>query len=55
MIFLVSPFERKIVLVLATNAGAGYAPRIPGTLGTLVAIPLSLGLNQMAVVSLLRS
>jgi phosphatidylglycerophosphatase A len=46
----VSPFDRKIVLFLATGAGAGYAPRIPGTLGTLVAIPLSLGLNQMAVV-----
>jgi len=46
----VNPFDRKIVLFLATGAGAGYAPRIPGTIGTPAAIPLSLGLNQMAVV-----
>ena len=28
----------------------GYLPRLPGTAGTLVAIPFSLGLNQLASV-----
>lgn len=44
--------ERKIILFLVTGAGAGYCPRFPGTVGTIVAIPLSLGLNRLATVSL---
>ena len=35
-----------------TGAGAGYFPWFPGTAGTLVAIPLSLGLNRIAGASL---
>ena len=56
-----SPFERKIVLVLATDAGTGYAPRIPRTLRTLVTIPLSLWVKSngrcfpLAVVTLIGS
>lgn len=39
---------RKFILFLASGAGAGFVPRIPGTSGTLIAIPLSLGLNRLA-------
>jgi phosphatidylglycerophosphatase A len=41
------------VLFLATGGGAGYFPLFPGTMGTLLAIPLSLALNQLAARSLL--
>jgi len=44
--------QRTIILFFATGAGAGYFPRFPGTIGTLVAIPLSLGLNRIAANSL---
>ena len=30
-----------------TGAGVGYVPRLPGTVGTMVAVPLSLGLNRI--------
>lgn len=36
------------MLFCATGAGAGYFPRMPGTMGTVVAIPFSLGLNRIA-------
>ena len=36
------------MLFCATGAGAGYFPRMPGTMGTVVAIPFSLGLNWIA-------
>jgi phosphatidylglycerophosphatase A len=39
-------------LFFVTGAGAGYLPWAPGTAGTLVAIPLSLGLNRIAGASL---
>jgi len=39
-------------LFFVTGAGAGYFPWAPGTAGTLVAIPLSLGLNRIAGTSL---
>src|ERR1041384_2537210 len=42
------PNLRRVILFLATGAGAGYIPRAPGTAGTLVAIPLSLLLNRVA-------
>jgi len=31
---------RHFILLLATGLGVGYSPRAPGTLGTLVAIPV---------------
>ncbi len=31
---------RALVIVLATAGGVGYAPLVPGTCGTLVAVPL---------------
>ncbi len=42
-------FSQSAVLFLVTGAGAGYFPRMPGTIGTLVAIPFSLALNRIAV------
>jgi phosphatidylglycerophosphatase A len=39
---------RNIILVLASGGGIGYLPHAPGTLGTLIAIPLSLGINRLA-------
>jgi phosphatidylglycerophosphatase A len=45
--------QRKWVLLCATAGGVGYTPIFPGTVGTLVAIPFSLGLNRLANLSLL--
>ncbi len=39
---------RSPVLLLAFGFGAGLAPRAPGTVGTLAAIPLYLALNQFS-------
>jgi phosphatidylglycerophosphatase A len=36
---------------LVTGAGVGYIPRLPGTMGTVVAIPFSLALNRVAVIN----
>ena len=44
-----STFFKKAVMFLVTGGGAGYVPRLPGTIGTLVAIPFSLALNRFAV------
>lgn len=49
---LATGLQRRLTLFCATGAGAGYAPIIPGTIGTLVAVPLSIGFNQLADVSL---
>ncbi|MBI2987132.1 MAG: phosphatidylglycerophosphatase A [Deltaproteobacteria bacterium] len=37
---------------MATGAGTGYFPCFPGTVGTLLAVPLSLALNRIATASL---
>ncbi len=42
-------FCQRTVLFCVTGAGAGYIPRLPGTVGTVVAIPFSLALNWVAV------
>lgn len=44
---------RKVVLMLATGIGVGYFPLVPGTIGTLLAVPLSFGVNRLATSSLL--
>jgi phosphatidylglycerophosphatase A len=44
--------HRSTILFFATGAGAGYSPWMPGTVGTAVAIPLSLALNRLAETSL---
>ena len=44
--------QQKLILFAATGAGTGYLPLIPGTIGTLVAIPISLALNHLATFSL---
>ena len=48
----VNRFCQRAVLFCVTGAGAGYIPRLPGTAGTVVAIPLSLALNRFAVINL---
>ena len=40
---------QKVAVLLVTGAGVGYIPRFPGTLGTILAIPLSLALNRIAL------
>jgi phosphatidylglycerophosphatase A len=44
----VNGFRRKAVMFVVSGAGAGYFPRMPGTAGTLVAVPFSLALNHIA-------
>jgi phosphatidylglycerophosphatase A len=39
---------RKTVLLCVSGGGAGYVPRLPGTIGTLVAVPFSIALNRLA-------
>lgn len=40
---------RKIGLLLATGFGVGYLPYCPGTFGTLIAVPLSIAVNHLAI------
>jgi len=40
---------RNIVLFLASGCGVGYLPYCPGTFGTVVAVPVSLFVNRIAV------
>ena len=42
-------FCQRAVLFFVTGGGAGYFPLLPGTIGTLVAIPFSLALNRVAL------
>lgn len=44
--------KRQLMLLVVTGAGAGYVPLAPGTVGTVLAIPLSLALNRVATFSL---
>lgn len=44
--------QRRLLLLFATGAGAGYSPWAPGTVGTLAALPLSLALNRIAATRL---
>jgi phosphatidylglycerophosphatase A len=37
----------RFILLLATGLGAGYSPLVPGTMGTLVAIPVYLILSSI--------
>jgi phosphatidylglycerophosphatase A len=45
--------QGKLILLGATAGGIGYTPIFPGTVGTLAAVPFSLGLNRLAEVSVL--
>lgn len=42
------PFGRKLIVIVASGAGIGFSPYCPGTLGTLVAVPVSLMINRLA-------
>jgi phosphatidylglycerophosphatase A len=44
----VTGLKERAILLAAAGAGAGYIPGAPGTMGTLVAVPLSVGLNELA-------
>lgn len=48
----VSGVSPRVVLFLANGFGIGYLPRLPGTAGTPLAVPPSLGLNALASISL---
>jgi phosphatidylglycerophosphatase A len=48
-------FKRSVIVFLASGCGIGFAPYFPGTLGTLIAIPLALVLNRFAAVHLTAS
>jgi len=47
-----SGLSPKGILFFATGLGVGYLPRLPGTAGTLLAVPLSVGVNAIAAISL---
>ena len=47
-----SGLSPKGILFFATGFGVGYLPRLPGTAGTLLAVPLSVGVNAIAAISL---
>lgn len=38
----------KLILFLASGCGVGFSPYLPGTLGTLIAVPVSLAVNRFA-------
>ncbi len=40
--------RRKFILILASGCGVGFSPFLPGTLGTLVSLPVSLAVNRLA-------
>ena len=44
----ISSVWRRTVLLCVSGGGAGYVPRLPGTIGTLVAVPFSIALNRLA-------
>jgi phosphatidylglycerophosphatase A len=39
----------RALLALATGFGLGYAPRAPGTVGSLAGLPLVWGIQQLAI------
>lgn len=43
-----SPLER-VILLLATGLGTGFAPKAPGTFGSLLALPLAWGMQQLPI------
>jgi phosphatidylglycerophosphatase A len=47
----VSDLRRKAILVIVTGVGFGYSRYFPGTMGTILAVPISLGLNRIAEVT----
>ena len=46
--FTMRQTARNITLLLASGGGVGFLPYIPGTFGTLIAVPVSLAINRLA-------
>jgi phosphatidylglycerophosphatase A len=46
----IKPIREAIFRVVATGFGTGYSPVIPGTVGTLVGIPLYMYLGSVGIV-----
>ena len=42
---------RKMLILLASGGGVGFLPKMPGTFGTLAAVPLSLAINRLGSIS----
>ena len=40
--------RHKVILLIVTGGGIGYSRYFPGTMGTILAVPISLGLNHIA-------
>jgi phosphatidylglycerophosphatase A len=40
--------RQKLILILASGGGVGFSPFLPGTLGSLVSLPVSLAVNRLA-------
>lgn len=43
--------RQRFILLTVSGLGVGYCPYFPGTIGTILAIPLSLALNRLASLS----
>jgi phosphatidylglycerophosphatase A len=43
------PWKRKLVLAAATGFGLGFSPFAPGTMGSLLGIPIALWLTRLPV------
>lgn len=40
--------RQRLILFLASGGGVGFSPLLPGTLGTVVSLPISLAINRLA-------
>jgi len=49
---LPTPRLQRLILFFVTGAGTGYLPWFPGTVATLLAVPVSLALNRLAAHSI---
>jgi phosphatidylglycerophosphatase A len=45
------PTARKMLILLASGAGVGFLPVMPGTFGTLAAVPISLAINRLGLIN----
>lgn len=43
--------RQQVILLIVTGGGIGYSRYFPGTMGTILAVPISLGLNYIAQIT----